>query len=393
VTDISPQTIYWLQGYSMKKLLPLALLAILSACARPADGPSAGSIYNTKLPHSNEHVPVQRLADAPATLPPSFTSHAPGDPGLSRFRSSGYSDQRLSRGDTIDVTIFDSGEDGLFSSTQSKSLNLGRFTVDSAGFVTMPFVGHQRVAGNSPQAVQTQIVKGLKGSAVNPQAVVSVVDKPSSGVTVNGGVNKAGNYPLTAKRERVLDMIALAGGASADASAVTVSLTRGGQRASAPLTRIMSENDQNVYLLPQDQLELDKDAPSFTALGAFKSVGEFEFQPGKLTLAQALGRAGGLLDDRADAGNFYLFRSQPVYAQTTGLAGQPTAPIRTGVKPAIYRIDLHDAANFVLMQQFQMQNGDMLYASNAGMVDAAKLVTVYQKSVPTAAAPQPGGAN
>lgn len=377
----------------MKKLVPLALLAILSACARPADGPSAGSIYNTTLPHTNQHVPVQRLADAPATLPPSLVSYGPSDRGLAIFRSSGYSDTRLSRGDVIDVTIFDSGEDGLFSSTQSKSLNLGRFTVDSSGYVTMPFVGRQRVAGSSPQAVQSQIVKGLKGSAVSPQAVVTVVDKPSSGVTVNGGVNKAGNYPLTARKERVLDMIALAGGASADPSAVDVTLTRGSQRASAPLTRVMNEGDQNVYLLPGDQLQLDKDAPSFTALGAFKSVGEFEFQPGKLTVAQALGRAGGLLDDRADAGNFYLFRNQPVYSPAT-VNGKPVAPIRTGVKPAIYRIDLHDAANFVLMQQYQMQNGDILYASNAGMVDAAKLWTVYQKSVPTAAAPQPGaGAN
>jgi polysaccharide export outer membrane protein len=42
------------------------------------------------------------------------------------------------------------------------------------------------------------------------------------------------------------------------------------------------------------------------------------------------------------------------------------------------------------MQQFKMQDGDMLYASNAGLVDAAKLITVFQKSAPTAAAPQPG---
>lgn len=376
----------------MKKLVPLALLAILSACARPADGPTAGSIYNTKLPHTNQSVPVQRLADAPPTPSVSAASYAPGDQGLTVLRSTGYSDARLSRGDVIDVTIFDSGEDGLFSSTQSKSLNLGRFTVDSSGYVTMPFVGRQRVAGSTPQGLQTQIVNGLKGSSVSPQAVVTVVDKPSSGVTVNGGVNKPGSYPLTARKERVLDMIALAGGASADPSAANVTVTRGSQKASAPLTRVMNETAQNVYLLPGDQVQIDKDAPSFTALGAFKSVGEFEFQPGKLSLAQALGRAGGLLDDRSDA-NFYLYRSQPAYSRPTTLNGKPVAPVQIGVKPAIYRVNLRDSANFILMQQFQMQNGDMIYAANAGSVDAAKLWTVYQKSAPTAVAPQPGAAN
>jgi polysaccharide export outer membrane protein len=56
----------------------------------------------------------------------------------------------------------------------------------------------------------------------------------------------------------------------------------------------------------------------------------------------------------------------------------------------IYRVNLRDVANFALMQQFKMQNGDMLYASNAGLVDVAKLLTVFQKSAPTAAAPLPG---
>jgi len=378
----------------MRKLAPLALIAILSACARPADGPSVSNIYNTTLPHSNEKVPVLRLADAPAA-PANFSalSYAPTDRGLAVLRSGGYSDARLRRGDVIDVTIFDSGEEGLFSSTQSKTLNLGRFTVDSSGYVTMPFVGRQRVLDSSPEALQTQIASGLRGSAVNPQAVVTIVEKPTSGVTVNGGVSKPGSYPLTARKERVLDVIALAGGASSDPGSANVTLIRGRQRASAPLERVMGDDLQNVYLLPGDQIMLDKDAPSFTAFGAFKSVGEFEFQPGKLTLSQALGRAGGLLDDRADARNFYLFRNQPVYSTATTVNGKPVAPARIGAKPAIYKINLRDASNFVLMQQFQMQDGDILYASNAGLVDAAKLLTVYQKSVPTAAAPQPGATN
>jgi polysaccharide biosynthesis/export protein len=378
----------------MKKLAAVALMAILGACARPADGPSASSIYNTKLPHSGEKVPVLSLAQAPATpAGTSAISFAPGDPGLTVMRSGGYSDARLRRGDVIDVTIFDSGEDGLFSSTQSKTLNLGRFTVDSTGYVTMPFVGRQRVLDSSPQALQTQIVNGLRGSTVNPQAVVTVVDKPTSGVTVNGGVNKPGTYPLTARKERVLDMIALAGGAASDPGSANITLIRGTRRAAAPLERVMNDVAQNVYLLPGDQILLDKDAPSFTAFGAFKSVGEFEFQPGKLTLSQALGRAGGLLDDRADASNFYLFRNQAVYSQPKLVDGRPVPGARIGTKPAIYKINLRDASNFVLMQQFEMQDGDTLYASNAGLVDAAKLLTVYQKSAATAAAPLPGSTN
>lgn len=376
----------------MRKLVPFVFVAVLAACARPSDGPTAGSFYSATDPRTNEKIRVVRLADAPmdpVTLSPLAYSGA--DPGLSVMRSGGFADNRLRRGDVIEVTILDTGEEGLFSSTQSKTLNLGRFTVDSAGTVTLPFVGRQRVLESSPEALQARIVTGLKGSAVNPQAIVTVVDKPTSGFTVNGDVRSAGRFPLTARREKVLDAIALAGGASSAPSAATVTLIRGKQRASAPLERVLNEDRQNVHLLPDDQLYIGKDAVTFTAFGAFKSVGEFEFEPGKLTLAQALGRAGGLLDDRADASNFYVLRNQPVYTQAAAVnaAKNPGAPFVTN-KPAIYRVDLNDVSNLALMQQFKVMDGDILYASNSGLVDFAKLFTVYQKSAPTAAAPLPG---
>jgi polysaccharide export outer membrane protein len=376
----------------MRKLAPFVFIALLSACARPSDGPSAGAFYNTVDPNTKERVPVVRLADAPMAPPIAQPlSYAPTDQGLSVMRSGGYTDNRLRRGDVIEVTILDTGEEGMFSSTQAKTLNLGRFTVDSAGTVTLPFIGRQRVLESSPEALQGRIVNGLKGSAVNPQAVVSVVDKPTSGFTVNGDVRAAGRFPLTARRERVLDAIALAGGAASAPSAANVTLIRGNKRASAPIERVMNDNGQNVYLLPDDQIYVGKDATTFTAFGAFKSVGEFEFEPGKLTLAQAFGRAGGLLDDRANASNVYLLRNQTVYKPYDGSADAklPTT-YSVSNKPAVYRIDMKDIANLALMQRFQMAKGDMLYATNAGMVDFAKLFTIYQKSAPSAAAPLPG---
>ena len=371
----------------MRKLAPVFLAALLGACASPSAGPTVGDIQNARLPGSNQQIPIVALADAPfeAVTPTPIGYTAAGE-GLSRFGGSGSSDERLRPGDVIEVSILDTGEDGLMSPTDSKMLNLGRFTVDQSGFVTLPFVGRQRVVDSSPEALQNRIVTGLRGSAVNPQAVVSVVDKPTSSVTVNGGVRSAGRFPLTSNRERILDALALAGGAESAPGATTVSLIRGSQKASVPLDRIMAEDRQNVRLLPGDQVFVEGNAPSFTAFGAFKSTGEFDFETGKLTLAQALARAGGLLDDRANARNVYLFRNQPVYAAAGKSPGQPLVTVR----PVIYRVDLRDVVNFALMQQFQMRDGDILYATNANMVDAAKLLTVFQKSAPLPAAPPPG---
>ncbi len=378
-------------GIGMKKVVSVLLLALLSGCAKPSDGPTSGNIRSATFPLTNEKIRVVELANAPAaSISPSAVESATG-PGLTMLRNTGYNSQRLRRGDVIDITVLDTGEDGLFSSTQSKTLNLGRFTVDQSGSVTLPFIGKQRVVDSTPEGLQTQVVSGLKGSAVNPQAVVTVVDKPTSAVMLSGAVETPGKIPLTARQERVLDAINQAGGPTVAPGAARVTVVRGSQRATATLDRIMREDRQNIRLSPDDQIMIDGDASSFTALGAFKSAGEFQFETGKMTLAQAVGRAGGLLDDRADARNVYVFRNEVVQVASASdlKSGGTTATMR----PVIYHVNMRDASSIALMQLFQMQKGDVLYASNAPLVDSAKLLTVFQKSVPTAAAPQPGSSN
>ena len=307
----------------MRKYLAICVYIVLAACARPSDGPSPSSFYDAKDPATGQSIPVTRLKQA--NLPVGGNAplaYNPADPGLSVFRSGGSNDVRLRRGDVIEVTIFDTGEEGLFSSANSKTLPLGRFTVDANGNVTLPFVGKQRVLDSSPEALQSRIVSGLKGSAVNPQAVVTVVEQPGNAVTVGGSVRTPGRVPLSARKEKVSDAIALAGGALTNPASATVTLMRGARKASAPLSRVLNEDLQNVFLLPDDQIFVQDAAPAFTVMGAFKSTGEFRFEPGHLTLAQALGRAGGLLDDRADASQVYLLRNQTTYSTVQSTAGK-----------------------------------------------------------------------
>ena len=378
----------------MKKLGAVLLVALLSACAKPSDGPTAGNIRSATFPRTNEKIPVIELANAPASTVSAGGPQSASGPGLTALRNTGYNAQRLRRGDVIDITVLDTGEDGLFSPTQSKTLNLGRFTVDQSGSVNIPFVGKQRVVDSTPEGLQSQVVAGLKGSAVNPQAVVTVVDKPTSAVMLSGAVKNPGKITLTARQERVLDALNQAGGPTVAAGAATVTVVRGSQRASAPLDRVMREDRQNIRLSPDDQIMIDGDAASYTALGAFKSAGEFQFEAGKLTLAQAVGRAGGLLDDRADARNVYVFRNEIVQVPAATVSGaKGPAATATTMRPVIYHVNMRDASSIALMQLFQMQKGDVLYASNAPLVDSAKLLTVFQKSVPTAAAPLPGSGN
>lgn len=353
------------------KIISILPIAYLFACANPASGPSPGNIRKAVLPGSNDKIPIVELTAMPIQIPNPVAAVSLRD-GLSGFRSSGLTTKNLRKLDVIEVTILETEEEGLLSPTQVKVLNLGRFTVGQDGFITLPFVGRQRAADRAPEALQKQIMEGLRGSAINPQVTVTVVEKPSSSVVVNGNVRSPGRYPLTGGEERVLDAIALAGGSASAPSSTMVTLVRGSQHASASFNRLVGDDRQNVRLQPGDQIIVEDNEPSFTALGAFKSTGEFKFDAGKLTLAKAFGRVGGLVDDRADARNVYLFRSQTETA---------------GARAVIYHINLREMASFVSMQALQMQDGDLLYASNAPIVNATKLLRVLQPSSPAAPAP------
>lgn len=359
-------------GMATWRFVCIGAIAFLSACASPASGPSASNILNSTLPGSHERIPIVELASAVSSASNPAGSASLHN-SLSGLRLSG-TNKGLQNGDVLEVSILDTGDDGLLSPTETKTLNLGRYSIDQDGFVTLPFVGRQRASGSSPEALQKKIVKDLRGSAVNPQAVVTVVEKPSSNISVDGNVRSAGRFQLKSGRERMLDALALAGGSTSAPSSTMVTLLRGSQRGTASLADIIADTRQNVELSPGDQIFVEDDTASFTALGAFKSTGEFKFDEGKFTLAKAIGRVGGLVDDRADARNIYLFRSQTGNASAT---------------PIIYHINLREAANLTYMQTFQMQDDDVLYASNASIVNAAKLLTVLQKSPPMPAAPAP----
>lgn len=314
-----------------------------------------------------------------------------GGGSLAALRGQAYDGQLLRSGDTIEVTVYDTGENGFFSSTDSKTLNLGKLTIDNNGYISMPFVGRQKASGQTPEGLQEGIVAALKGKAVNPQAVVTIIDRPGNAVSVTGEVKTPGRFQLSGKRERVLDVLAQAGGSNAAPNETTVAIVRGPTQLSTTLAKIMSDPNENIYVVPNDQIVVQRETPTFTALGALRTTGEHEFQPGRLTLGQAIGRAGGLLDERADPKNVFIFRSEtPAVAAAFGvISGEAAKEGR--LQPMIYKIDMSNPASFFIMQAFQMRAGDILFVSNSKMVEWTKFLTVLQPRAPTIVIPSAPG--
>ncbi|PZO74684.1 MAG: capsule biosynthesis protein [Mesorhizobium amorphae] len=371
-------------GRRLGRALPLiSILALLAGCATSGSGPTSGAVESSARTGSQAKFPVVELG----AFPLAYSDERTGD-GLAALAGRRFNGSLLRPGDTINVKIFDTGTDGLISSADSKALELGTFRVEQNGTVNLPFAGRVRAAGSSASALQERIAGSLKNSSVSPQASVFVSEQNSTGFTVSGDVKDAGRFGLSPQGERVLDAIALAGGPASPPGELEVTVLRGSHSASASLERVLSEPRQNIYVQPNDQIFVRRQASSFTSFGAFKSPGEFNFEPGRLSMAQAVARSGGLLDDRANPSKVYLFRQEPAaVARSLGVL-PPNAP-QVGSVPMVYLVDMSKTPAFFQMQGFPMRAGDVLYVPNSRTADLGKAFQIFQKSQPTAAAPLP----
>ena len=201
----------------------------------------------------------------------------------------------------------------------------------------------------------------------------------TANVTVVGEVATSTRMPLTARGERLLDALAAAGGVRQPVGKMTLQVTRGNQVQALPLDTIIRDPKQNIVLLPGDVVTSLFQPLSFTVLGATGKNEELNFEAQGISLAQALARAGGLQDARADAQGVFIFRLESPAALDLNGKTVPTTP--EGKIPVIYRVNLKDPATFFVAQSFPVQNKDVLYVSNAPAAELQKFLNIVVSAI------------
>jgi protein involved in polysaccharide export with SLBB domain len=129
-----------------------------------------------------------------------------------RLGPDGVWSERLGPGDKIEVRIFDTGEQGLFSSAAAKALDLGVFQIDNRGYVNLPYAGRLRASNVTVSSLQNAIVRKLKGSSVSPQATVTITEKARASFTSFGAFKNPGDYKFTPGELTMAQAFARSGG-------------------------------------------------------------------------------------------------------------------------------------------------------------------------------------
>jgi polysaccharide export outer membrane protein len=361
----------------------LAVLALFSGCSSlPTSGPSSKAVAEEQASHG---IPIIDVDAAVARQVLAADKQGEFSALPSPASAPGYV---VGPGDMLEVSVWEAPPATLFGTgaldprtgiASTQVTTLPQQMVSAEGTINVPFAGEMPVTGMTPQKIEAEIVRRLAGKANQPQVLVRVTSNVTSNVTVVGEVAQSVRMPLTAKGERLLDALAASGGVRQPVGKMTIQLSRGGQVMAMPLDSIIQDPKQNIVLRPGDVVTALFQPLSFTALGATGGNAEVNFEAKGISLAQALGRIGGVQDMRADARGVFIFRFEDPAALPDDGKGLPRTP--EGRIPVVYRVDLTDPRTFLVAQSFPVRNRDVLYVANAPAAELQKFLNIVTTSL------------
>ncbi len=351
-------------------LLALVLLSLSGCAALPSAAPTSRQIVSNLKAGEAEVIEI-----VPGTISGDAAMQAPLLPWM--IGDGLGANDRFVPGDGLTITAYEIGYPLFGSLAGSEAASTGpnatarsfpAISVPEDGAIEFPYAGKLRVAGLSPDEVSRQLEARLRSKSRFIQILVTAQPGPGRAALLSGDVARPGRVALSPARERLLDVIALAGGPIPRRADTIVRLTRGAAAGELRLDEVSADGSQNVVLAPGDRVELARSTRTLTVLGAAQKVTEVPFDSAALTLSEALARAGGPLDDKADARGVFIFRYE------TRLRGGETV-----LQPVIYRLNLLDPASYFAAQRFQMRAKDVMLIANAQSNQVAKFIQMVNQ--------------
>ena len=290
-------------------------------------------------------------------------------------------------GDVVSVTVFEAAAGGLFIPAEAgvrpgNFVQLPNQNVDTDGNISVPYAGAVKAAGRTPGEIQADIVKAIGNRAIEPQVIVALITQNTSLISVLGEVNTPSRLQANAAGERLLDAISRAGGIKGQGYETWVTLERKGKRATVPFGALVYQPDNNVWVHPGDTVYVYREPQVFLAFGASGQQGQFTFDMWKISMTQAMAKAGGLLDAQAEPAGVYVYRREP--RELAERLGVDCSKFVGPLVPVVYNVDFRDPAGYFLASKFEMRDKDVLFAANAATVDTAKFLQFVNLIVATA---------
>jgi polysaccharide export outer membrane protein len=375
----------------MRKFVLLSLISAfsLAGCLTPSSGPQRMMISDgaggEAVPDGAGGTavrPTYELVEFDQSLLPFLRMHS-HDTLASHFGNSRGSPNHVTVGvgDVVSLSVYEASGGGLFTPASTDTIRSGNYValpqqvVDTDGTISVPFAGRIPVKGKTTKQIEAAVVSRLKDRAIEPQVIASIQDSRSSLYSVQGEAQHPGRFAINWAGEKVFEGISRAGGPKWPDYETSVTRTRGGRTATAMLQTVVRSPNEDIYLQPGDEIFLRREPRFFTALGATGMSGQYPIDVPRLTLAESIGRAHGILDSQADPTGVYLLRWER--PEVLEKMGRDVKAYGTARIPTIYHFDLQQPSQLLASQQIDIVDKDVIYITNAATVELHKALQTF----------------
>lgn len=337
---------------SMRKIGLVGLMTVtLAGCGGTLSG--AGP-YKGDIETKNS---TYKLVEINATTIAPFMRGTVKAP-LARITNPAPQAVRLMGGDVLNILITDNVAEGvgLFAPLSTGGTQF-KVRIDDQGMISLPYVGHQFVAGMTLVQVENMLRQRLKGVTTDVQAHVDLVGDLSGSVLVAGAVKAPGRFSTLQGPLTLLDAINQAGGPVLEPHLVNVTVRNGSQVTTLNYEDVLNGN--NAVLRPNSEIVLDRARQRFVAMGAVGEPGLHDLPQQNTSLLDALGAVGGLNERNANPQGVFVFRMDDTQADT---------------KPTVMRIDMRDPAAIFYAKQIMIRPDDTIYVTNAAVYEWQKII-------------------
>ena len=284
---------------------------------------------------------------------------------LVREFSSTWERYRIGPGDVVQVTVWDHPELTIPAGSFRDAAASGQQVGDD-GRMYYPYVGVVMAAGMTVSELRVVLTEDLSTFIENPQLDVRVVAYRSKKVYVVGEVNNPGVLPLDDVPLMIADAISLSGGLTENAHKSGVNVSRDGVVHEIDLKALydFADASQNLMLKHGDIVNvLDRSQQKVFLMGEVRNPSSVEIINGRLTLAAALGEAGGVNQNTANPSAIYVIRGTD------------------RDNPQIFHLDAQFATGMLLAERFDMQAQDVVFVDTAGVSQWNRVISQLLPSI------------
>jgi polysaccharide export outer membrane protein len=227
------------------------------------------------------------------------------------------------------------------------------YDVGVNGDIQFPYLGPVRVADLTTYQVRSVIMQRIAAYVTNPQVTVRVQSYRHNRIYVDGEVRTPGLQTMDDIPPSLPEVINRAGGFTPNADRSSIFLTREGSTVRIDLPRLLrnGDNPQSILLANGDMVRVaSRDDSRVYVLGETIKPQSQIMRDGHLTLAEALGEAGGVTPETSDPRQIYVIRK--------GKDGDAK----------IYHLDAQSPISYVLAAGFELRPHDVVFIDPAPIV-------------------------